>query len=534
MFFRFEKPPKKWYNMNNSWGDYHRHEYFPEQTNNQQTTNERKGTNMKIKNLAFYGVMAAILGSVGTASADGATDSTIIASKGYVDAYAQKQSDRVETTWAASTADHTSTTKYPSMNTLNDALTTVEGNIQSVDTNALARPTADDPKLTKVSAIKGMVTTSGVTGNVRNNNLNAADNASDQKVPSEKAVAVELGLKEDHAATVPVLRSGQTAFSTVDANHSVGVNLGDLDALKEDKSNKQAAQTGATVTRWSTTEADPTSAAYTSDDKYPTVKAVAQQIADIDVSAAVQDGTNALTLTDSATTAPSVTAVKGIADNTTTDYTTRNASNELTGSGSSTKVPTTAAVVSALKDLDMAKISNGTQGDNWEKAVTEISQVDGRVYAKMGQIGSGGIATNAVKTTHIADNNVTFAKILDKTQAQTGTVVPWDTTANSDAPGYTPDDKFPTVKAVAQQIAAGAVTPNTAITPSSVNSIVTYDAKGLVTGGIKLDTTLNEINVTSGGSTCSASNPCVLSYIGNNTYRWTNMDTEGLNAATGS
>ena len=366
---------------------------------------------MKIKNLAFYGVMAAILGSVGTARADGAADSTIIASKGYVDAYAQKQADRVTKTWddpTLTSTDKTSETLYPSMKTLNAAITNVTNNQaqsdwtetdadspayirnkfadgtqtgtgvvktviqsggtvtasagtvdtaeitdgavtkdkigtgavtyakvnsaakteaqdlsepgatltrwdastapdntfptvkavaqqisaanpESVSTNALAVPEADNPKLTKVSAIKGMVTTSGtdenndnVNNNHRNNNLNAPDYASDQKVPSEKAVAAELRLKYDEALTRPVLQTGQTAFHAIGDGQSVGNNLGRLDALKEDKSNKQAAQVlGAneTATRWSTTEQNEASAAFTSDTKYPTVKAVAQQIA---------------------------------------------------------------------------------------------------------------------------------------------------------------------------------------------------------------------------------------------------------------
>ena len=180
---------------------------------------------MKIKNLAFYGVMAAILGSVGTARADGATDSTIIASKGYVDAYAQKQSDRYQGTWsAATTTQRTSTDLYPSMNTLNDAVGDgVTGAINGLDLAQVGE--TGKPIVTvsqtdgQVAATVGQITTAGIntsalTQSAAATELNNATTAVDTKLPTTKAVATAL-------------------------------------ALKEDVANKQAAQTGDTVTRWS-------------------------------------------------------------------------------------------------------------------------------------------------------------------------------------------------------------------------------------------------------------------------------------------
>ena len=431
--------------------------------------------------------MAAILGSVGTARADGAADSTIIASKGYVDAYAQKQSDRVEATWAASTADHTSTDKYPSMNTLNDAITTVTANQMQSDWNE---------------------TTTTSPAYIQNK------------------------------PTIPVV---DQTYNAASANAQSGVAVASAIAGKEDTSNKQAAQTGSTVIRWDTTAASG-SDAYTSDTKYPTVKAVAQQIAQ-SVSGAVDDGTNALELTNSSTTAPSVTAVKGIADNTTTAYTTRDASSHvLTGSGSSTKVPTTAAVVTALKDLDMTEITGadlaGHESD-WGKPVVSLSQVDGKVYGALGQVGTAGIMDGAVTTNQIANGAVTVNKMSTEYAANaidttTNEVVKWGTSNNSGTPGYADDTKVPTVAAVAQQIATSAVAPNPngPITASTDHSIVTYNADGLVTGGISLPG-LNDINAASGGSSgCDANNPCVLSFYvanGNTYYKWTKMDIVDLN-----
>ena len=426
--------------------------------------------------------MAAILGSVGTARAD---DSTIIASKGYVDAYAQKQSDRVESTWAASTADHTSTTKYPSMNTLNDAITNVTTNL-----------TITDGSQTGTGVVKTVTQTNGTV--------------------SATAGTVDTAEITDGAVT----------YAKVAA------------AAKQTAQDLSAP--GATLTRW-----DASTAA---DNVFPTVKAVAQQIGSVDVSAAVQDGTNALTLTDSATTAPSVTAVKGITDNTTTAYTTRDASTHvLTGSGSSTKVPTTAAVVTALKDLDMTELNgNDLQGHEYDygKPVVQLSQVDGKVYGALGQVGTAGIMDGAVGTTQIANGAVTAAKVgskeiaADAIDSTTSQVVKWGTSNNPGTAGYADDAKFPTVAAVAQQIAASAVAPNPngPITASTDHSIVTYNADGLVTGGISLPG-LNDINDATTDAACTKGAPCVLSYYvdsGTKYYKWTNMDTEGLNAVNDS
>ena len=480
---------------------------------------------MKIKNLAFYGVMAAILGSVGTARADGATDSTIIASKGYVDAYAQKQSDRVQQVYSTYTADANNTeakkkADYPSMYTLEQAINGVDlsstlNGLDLAQVGETGKPIVTVSQTDgQVAATVGQITTAGIntsalTQSAAATELNNATTAVDTKLPTTKAVATAL-------------------------------------ADKEDVANKQAAQTGATVTRWDTTAASGTDA-YTSDTMYPTVKAVAQQIAAVDVSAAVQDGTNALTLTDSATTAPSVTAVKGITDNTTTAYTTRDASTHvLTGSGSSTKVPTTAAVVTALKDLDMTELNgNDLAGHEYDygKPVVQLSQVDGKVYGALGQVGTAGIMDAAVSTAKIANGAVTVSKMSTEYAANaidtaTNEVVKWGASNNPGTPGYADDAKVPTVAAVAQQIATSAVAPNPngPITASTDHSIVTYNADGLVTGGISLPG-LNDINDATTDAACTQGAPCVLSYYVNNGtkyYKWTNMDTEGLNAVNDS
>lgn len=496
---------------------------------------------MKIKNLAFYGVMAAILGSVGTARAD---DSTIIASKGYVDAYAQKQADRYQGTWSgASSAQKASTDLYPSMHTLEDAVgNSVNGldytqtdtgvvktvsqtdgliavtagtvdtdeitdgavtyakvnsaakqeaqdlsaagatltrwdadtasdaafptvkavaqqisasNPESVNSNALAQAAANDSKLTQVAAIKDMVTTSGETAGVRNNNLNAVDFASDQKVPSEKAVAEELALKYDTANTTPVVDStdGATSFETISANNSVGVNLGNLDALKENKSNKKNATSAA---EWNTL-----TAAATKSTDYPTVQAVENALSTV-----------------------------------TGDY----EQNNVVTSANPNKATKVTAVQKGTFYMNGADIANRT-------ANADIS------------------AVNSYVNTALADG---------------GPGMKWGVEGLTGTNADKMDDYIPTVAAVEARFKAQDKHNNDTylegndITASNVHSIVTYDSDGLVTGGINLNETLNNINVANGGSAndnaCSAANPCVLSYIGGNTYKWTQMATEGLSA----
>ncbi len=443
---------------------------------------------MKIKNLAFYGVMAAILGSVGTARAD---DSTIIASKGYVDAYAQKQSDRVKATWAASTADHTSTDKYPSMKTLNDAITTVTANQAQSDWN---ETTTTSPAYIK------------------------------------------------NKPTIPVVDQTYNAAST---NAQSGTAVAGAIAGKEDVANKQAAQTD-TVTRWSLTAAEG-SAGYASDTKYPTVKAVAQQIADINVSAAVDNGTGsntALELTSSATKAPSTRSVIAMAEN--NPFITKNASGVTTVAGGvATKFATTKAIGDSLKNLDglgadgSSGLSAGDMTNNQsrlKRPVVKVTQTDGQVTAELGQIGSGGIEANAITPSH-----VTFIATQGDYQKGWGdaSVTAANDQANNSKLGTgkaNKDTYVPTMLAVEKYVGENAIAPNANITASTDHSIVTYDAHGLVTGGIALPT-LNDINNATTDAACTKGAPCVLSYYvdgSNKYYKWTNMDTEGLNAVNDS
>ena len=434
--------------------------------------------------------MAAILGSVGTARAD---DSTIIASKGYVDAYAQKQSDRYQGTWsAATTTQKASTDLYPSMHTLEDAVG---------------------------DSVNGLDYTQTATGVVKT--VNQTDG-----LIAVTAGTVDTAEISDGAVTGDKIGTGAVTYAKVNS------------AAKQEA--QDLSEAGATLTRWDASTAP--------DDKFPTVKAVAQQIADVDVSDAVQDGTNALGSDFLATTAdkaPSVKAVKGMTDSltpVTVNSSTHVAS--VTNAGDDTHVFTTKAVASAFANLDglnadgTAGISAGGDVDQSTigQAVVKVTQTDGQVKAELGTIDTRGIRNGAVtrdKVNFVA-NQGNYAKGWGDASVTAAN----DDTNNSNlgtgkASNASKDTYVPTMLAVEKYVADNTIAPNTSITASGNNnhSIVTYDENGLVTSGVSLPG-LNDIN-TDADAACTKGAPCVLSYYVDGTnryYKWTNMDTEGLNA----
>lgn len=145
---------------------------------------------MKIRNLAFCGVMASILGVSGAY----ATDATIIASKAYVDARDNTKQDTaniVTETWANSTADHSSPTKYPSMKTLESAVgagtSALDGQNADSSTGVSAGAAADNNKVgmpvVKVTETDGIVTSE--LGTIKNAGI-----ASDAAITTNKMGAI--------------------------------------------------------------------------------------------------------------------------------------------------------------------------------------------------------------------------------------------------------------------------------------------------------------------------------------------------------
>jgi len=259
----------------------------------------------------------------------------------------------------------------------------------------------DDVSLSEAVSEKSWTTADGQDDSIKNMR---SDKNMDKYIPTVAAVEARAKALEAYAVS-----AASTAVNGITHPITDGTNALELSDSSDHapsvtavKGIKQAAQTGSTVTAWDTSVSDTTSAAYTSDNKVPSVKAVAQQIAK-----RVTNGTNVLSLSDSSTNAPSVTAVKGMIKTgttaNTTALTTRNSSNVITSTGEDTTVPTTALLVDVLQTLDGANasgstgVSAGASADTNKigQPVVAVSQTDGKVTATLGTVKNAGIASDA-------------------------------------------------------------------------------------------------------------------------------------------
>lgn len=466
--------------------------------------------------------MAAILGSVGTARADGAADSTIIASKGYVDAYAQKQSDRVQQVYSTYTADANNTeakkkADYPSMYTLEQAIT-------------------------------------GVTANQAQSNWTETDTNSPAYIRNKFADGTQTGT----GVVKTVTQSGGTVTASAGTVDTAEITDGAVTYAKVNSAAKTEAQdlsvAGATLTRWDPSAASGT-AGYAADDKFPTVKAVAQQIADVAANQAQSNWNETDTtspayiqnkptipVVDQTYNAASANAQSGVAvasaisgkeDSSNKKNATSAAEwNTLTAAATkSTDYTTVQAVENALSTVTGDYEQNNVVTSANPNKATKVTAVQKGTFYMDG-------ADIANRRANVGINDV--KAYVTQALATGGPGMKWGVEGLTGTEASKMDDYIPTVAAVEARFKAQDRHNNDTyldgnnITASNVHSIVTYDSDGLVTGGINLNDTLNNINVANGGSTggnaCSAANPCVLSYIGGNTYKWTQMDTEGLNA----
>ena len=156
---------------------------------------------MKIKNIAFFGVMAAIL-SVGSAAR--ADSTTVIASQAYVDAkdaLDEKTTNKETATYAAST-NKESTTVYPSMYTLKNAYDTLNTAIGNVDVSAAV-----------YDGIRDGVTTTAPSENAVYDEIHVASNGN--YIRSANTVAANLGALD--TATKNAADAASDAQATADA-----------------------------------------------------------------------------------------------------------------------------------------------------------------------------------------------------------------------------------------------------------------------------------------------------------------------------
>ena len=553
---------------------------------------------MKLKNFAFFGVMASILTISGAYAADG----TIIASKGYVDTnfQANNRYQIGDNSWSqVASADKTSDAKYPSMKTLTAAVgngvsSVLTENITDGDTthapsgnavhdaiNTLSNTVNNidmDSKVDKQQTAKGAImVTNSSTGQVETATVGKHLALTDGKLQTTYKNGTNIEIKEDGSINTKGLATVATSGNYNDLSNTPSIPTVNDATLTIQKNGTSAgtftanAGTNKTInievpTKTSdlTHDSNFELAANKSQDglinaegeiddgdevKYASTKALSADFTKLKqtiTNSRYDDSTlRGLVQTNANNIATNTTAInnrvvknaditgatktkitydsKGLvtagADLTAADIpdlsekyeVLTNKSNtglitaregKITGVGEGTDkaYATTKALAddftllkNAIDTVHTEATTHPTVAEQSDagKAVTKIKQDNGAVSVTFGTVGTAGIADDAVTTAKIADSNVTSGKLAD----------------NAVTTAKIADSNVTTAKIA-----------NSAVTNAKLAGDIDY---------AKMSGDLKEIT-TNGAATCNAENPCVLSYIGNNKYRWTNMDIAGL------
>ena len=331
------------------------------QTNKQ--TKEQKESNMKIKNIAFFGVMASIL-TVAGANATIATNVTKIASQQYVDAkdaatlstaqtYTDTKIEALDNSFTASDGKPvTSITEENGVVSASTGTITTAA-FDSTTLKTTVGETGSDTALVTEAAVRNAITaaTNTINGNVTTatNALTETDGDKTTNVTSIKGMIAGSNLISGTGTTMTVAAGSGTNVATtaqistdltalkgeIDTNRTnIGTNasaISSLETSKEDVANKQ------TGTTWTAGMAGENAAT-----KYPT-----------------------MAILDSA-----ISTVNG-----------------------------------TVAGLDMS------EGDGSTGVILTVTQTDGQVAATSGQVETGMIADNAVTTGKIEDGTIANADI---------------------------------------------------------------------------------------------------------------------------
>ncbi len=478
---------------------------------------------MKMKNIAFFGVMASILSVAGAYAVD-STPTTIIATKSYVDTKDATKQDTItdlstirsgasagatavqpgDLATVATSGSYTDLTNKPSIPTSSNFVTN--------GTNALTL-SDDATKAPSVTAVKGIKTTTQRTATT------GTDAATNDKVPTELAVATALAAKQNTISDLQTIRSNASAgagAATTIAGYGniVTHNTSEFDA------------SGAAATAKTEAIAAAATGAYNASGTY----------SDNTIGKALQ-GKQA-TISDLSTIRSNATAGKGAADTIATygnivTHSTSEFATSTQGGKADTAVQTIKKNGTAVTKTDgvvdisvPTKVSQLTNDSSFA-TTTQVSTAKSEAIA-----GAAGGTYSATGTY----SDGTIGKALQGKQAAL-------TTAQQNAvdSGITAA-KVSTYDGYATTI-SGKVTANTAITAKTGNNLVSYDAKGLVTGGttagaLATKSTIADADVATnaaivytkmkaptatingGTAACSTSAPCVLSYDGSS-YSWT-------------
>lgn len=276
---------------------------------------------------------------------------------------------------------------------------------------------------------------------------------------------------------------------------------------------KQAAQTGSTVTAWSTSSGDGSS-----DVKVPTVKAVTQQI-DKKINDAVQSiGENVIT-------SASDNLVNGGGFRSTVAY-----YNEETNAHTED--------LGEVSEKDNVFLGNSAIAGKLDDYVPTVAAVEARALALQAYAAS--VASTAASGVAVT-----------KTDTKSAT---WDSSNNTLTVASSGDgastSKVATPKQVANTItdvksyidykASGALARKDAVGSADITdgSIANVDISSTAAIDFsKMNDGLKDVNSSSADGNCTAGSPCVLTFykVGSTKYyKWTNLDTESTNAVPNS
>ncbi len=427
---------------------------------------------MKIRNLAFCGVMASILGMGG---AYAATDATIIASKAYVDARDNTKQDNLgggatagKVVTATSTAGTVDYTGIDSTVTANSTNLVTSGAVASAITSGAtdAINALDLTAEEQTGVIKTVTQTDGqvaVTSGTVNTNDITNGAVAEGKIADSAVTAAKLATD---AVETNKIKNGAVTTDKI-ADSSVTMPKTDF-IVKQGDSTKawnEASEAGETEAEKALAKA----AKRGEEDKYvPTLSAVESRI-----TAAVGAGTSAL------------------------DYT----------------------------------IASGDHVDG--RPVVAVTETDGIIAVTEGQITNAGVADNAAITTNkmgaITGYTISSATGADRNLAATDTLNVALGKLEKKA-----DDNATTVEGLDLTAAQNTGNGQAVVQVTQTNGQVAA-AKGILDYDKAMNAGLSEINTRGGdgSSNCKVGSPCVLTMVMNGStpvYEWTNMETDGLNA----
>ncbi len=543
---------------------------------------------MKIKNLAFFGIMAAIMGIAGTARAD---TTTVIASQAYVDAkdaLKQDNAKRIQTTKSAydglnKTADEKKE-DYPSMFTLEDSITEIGSdnfatkNLDNLTETGKANVSAQGKYNSATEYDSGTV---GAAIKSKQDTLNAANVTTDATVGTSSGSGVVTSVTADNG-TVAITKSKIVNADVADnaqiARTKIDFTADELNALGSGITSALVGQITTNETNISNINAQLEKSltpeqirAYqtwvsggrkTSGEAWTALQTAFAEDVDNVVSdyqenhqnliprnRNIQKGiaylkgngiehyTQGVTYGEAENIGISNAGVKEKAEQAWKGY--------LTNGKADDYVPTVAAVEArveqqaraAQSDYAYRSLTNLT--DEGKANVSALGKYDSTTNYDTGTVGKA-IKDNAADITTLNSNVNTAGSVLKtiKDNAENATFTP----GNS---GITATNLADAIKEVKTTAASGISdldltdtnTTGQPVVRVNQNNGVVEPVRGTITYKDGLESKLSNVNASGDAETaykkCTTASPCTLTMFMNNdkpVYEWTNMDTENTDA----